>query len=61
MLYIVGVTDPSPSPHLPVPSVVCGVLLRHLDLGKEVAWCESLKRIRSIVGGVDYKVRLWAE
>ena len=36
--------------------MVCGVLLRHLDLGKEVAWCESLKRIRSIVGGVDYKV-----
>jgi len=21
-----------------------------------VAWCESLKRVKSIIGGVDYKV-----
>ena len=46
-----------PSSPVPAPArLVCLVLLKHLDLRREVAWCESLKRVKSIIGGVDYKV-----
>lgn len=46
------VSSPVPAP----ARLVCLVLLKHLDLRREVAWCESLKRVKSIIGGVDYKV-----
>ena len=36
--------------------LVCLVLLKHLDVRREVAWCECLKTVKSIIGGVDYKV-----
>lgn len=37
--------------------MVCETLLRHMDISSnEVVWKESLRLVRRIVGGVDYKV-----
>ena len=36
--------------------VVCEVLLRHLDLNRNIlVWCETLNFVWETVGGVDYK------
>ncbi|KAL5478126.1 hypothetical protein EMCRGX_G025007 [Ephydatia muelleri] len=35
--------------------LACEVVLRYLDLSKEMVWKESLKFIKEIIGGVDYK------
>eukprot|EP00731_Ephydatia_muelleri_P023574 Em0015g1157a len=36
--------------------LACEVVLRYLDLSKEMVWKESLKFIKEIIGGVDYKL-----
>ena len=34
------------------------MILKHLDINNEMVWSESLKAVKGIVGGIDYKVTL---